>query len=287
MQTSKQYEGKIDLHDQEPSCKDDDIQKPSGSRKPCHNECKKNKQCVCDLIESIALLKTSLAHILNAEGEKIQKAVKISKDINELLEVNRSVTKTILSAVQLEQIYLQQLDEAIDLCKIKCVESCKPKPRPPEPPCPDPKPSLCTSMFCTETEYLWTSEKNMQLKEKTCCSNGITLCHKACDSMILLPAGKKYKIEYRIELLSKCSDPVSIDMKLCQGKDVVHTKNLSMCTECKLKDSGTFVWETPAGHEKSMFSIWLVSPSNVKLKKGKICISETQPSSLTSYMYNL
>ena len=113
----------------------------------CRCECK-NKQCVHDLIESIALVETALAHILNAEGEKIQKAVQISKDINDLLEVNRSVNRTIINAIQLEQICYQKLDAVSELCRIEHDKSCEPCY--PECPCHKPKPGTAAS--CAKTE---------------------------------------------------------------------------------------------------------------------------------------
>jgi len=79
----------------------------------CCGDCggaERKGQCVCDLIESIALVETALSHILNAEGEKLQKAVELSEDVCQLLEVNRAVNKTIMNVTQLEQILYAKLD---------------------------------------------------------------------------------------------------------------------------------------------------------------------------------
>lgn len=85
----------------------------------CPNECSTNKKCeknnktkecnLCEIIESIALIETALAHILNAEGEKIQKAVKIACNCNDLICVNDSVAKTITNITMLEQILTEKL----------------------------------------------------------------------------------------------------------------------------------------------------------------------------------
>jgi len=100
--------------------------KPHGNKNPCDEEHKDDnpcehddikKQCVWDLIESIALIETALSHILNTEGEKLQKAVKISNDINDLLEINKSINKTLTNTTFLENALYTKLDAMIDLCK--------------------------------------------------------------------------------------------------------------------------------------------------------------------------
>lgn len=86
--------------------------KPCG----CENE-DKEKQCMCDLIESVALVETALSHILNAEGEKLQKAVELACDIDDLLEINKSVNKTLTTAVMLENALYTKLEVLNDLCR--------------------------------------------------------------------------------------------------------------------------------------------------------------------------
>ncbi|MEG0759390.1 MAG: hypothetical protein RR505_13355 [Raoultibacter sp.] len=61
------------------------------------------------VMESIALMEASLAHILNAEGEKIQKAVAEASDICQLLEVNKSVRETLICVTHLEQTLYDKL----------------------------------------------------------------------------------------------------------------------------------------------------------------------------------
>jgi hypothetical protein len=63
----------------------------------------------------VALIEAALAHILNAEGEKIQKAVGVASNIGELLEVNNSVNKTILNAIELENAMLAKLKAVSEL----------------------------------------------------------------------------------------------------------------------------------------------------------------------------
>ncbi len=49
------------------------------------------EQAISDLIESVALEQTALSHILNAEGEKLQKILQSCASIHEILAANDSV----------------------------------------------------------------------------------------------------------------------------------------------------------------------------------------------------
>lgn len=70
-----------------------------------------------DIIESIALIESALAHILNAEGEKMQKAVKLACSVDDLLEINKSVRSTLIHATFLEQTLFAKLELACSGCK--------------------------------------------------------------------------------------------------------------------------------------------------------------------------
>ena len=60
-------------------------------------------------------METALSHILNAEGEKLQKAVEIAGSVEELLEMNKSIHKTLMFASQLEHILFAKLQTAVEL----------------------------------------------------------------------------------------------------------------------------------------------------------------------------
>jgi hypothetical protein len=85
----------------------------------CENEC---RDYDADVIESIALIETALSHILNAEGEKIQKAVCLSDNVCDLIKTNDSVSKTITNITLLEQILLNKLELVHK--KSCCFEEC-------------------------------------------------------------------------------------------------------------------------------------------------------------------
>ena len=68
-------------------------------------------QAITDLIESIALEETALSHILNAEGEKLQKAIAMDCiDICKLLEVNDSATDMVHAVANLELVLKDKLE---------------------------------------------------------------------------------------------------------------------------------------------------------------------------------
>ena len=67
-------------------------------------------QVVTDIIESVALQETALSHILNAEGEKIQKVVAMSDVTPEvLMAVNKSVESMVGAVSRLEMILQSKL----------------------------------------------------------------------------------------------------------------------------------------------------------------------------------
>ena len=81
----------------------------------CGKKCKPDKHCDdANVIKSIAKMETALSHILNVEGEKLQKAVAVADTVEELLEMNKSIHKTLSLASQLENILLMKLQTAME-----------------------------------------------------------------------------------------------------------------------------------------------------------------------------
>ncbi len=67
---------------------------------------------VGDLLESIALQQAGLAHIINAEGEKIQTVLQMEQvSIADLLAVNRSVADVLTKVIKLEMVLEFKLQE--------------------------------------------------------------------------------------------------------------------------------------------------------------------------------
>lgn len=79
-------------------------------------------EAITDIIESVALEQTALSHILNAEGEKLQKIISMQKiEPCELLQINKSVQKTINAVTNLEII----LQAKLELFSCNICDECK------------------------------------------------------------------------------------------------------------------------------------------------------------------
>lgn len=75
-------------------------------------ECTNIHKCCAasSLLQSIALEETAISHILNAEGEKLQKAISLSCDKKDLMEVNKSVEDMVDKITGLEIVLKSKLD---------------------------------------------------------------------------------------------------------------------------------------------------------------------------------
>lgn len=93
----------------------------------CDECCCDPEEC-CDpcasILESIALVEAGIAHILNCEGEKLQKIIAESSDIDVILGANKEVNKTIANVSQLEYLLYLKLNALIEsgICKDLCQE---------------------------------------------------------------------------------------------------------------------------------------------------------------------
>ena len=75
-------------------------------------ECAHIDKCCAasSLLQSIALEETAIYHILNAEGEKLQKAISLSCDLKDLIEINKAVGDMVDKLTTLETILKTKLD---------------------------------------------------------------------------------------------------------------------------------------------------------------------------------
>jgi predicted transglutaminase-like cysteine proteinase len=71
------------------------------------------------LLESIALEETALSGILNELGNKLQKSIQLANNMDDLLEINKAVNKTITNVTQLEHILYAKLETISSLCNKK------------------------------------------------------------------------------------------------------------------------------------------------------------------------
>ena len=78
------------------------------------------EQAIADIIESIALEETGLAHIINAEGEKIQRALEIADSTDDLINVNKSVKDTLVNIIKMQMLLQFKLEEASKIQEQQC-----------------------------------------------------------------------------------------------------------------------------------------------------------------------
>ena len=80
--------------------------------------CKTQPEAFTDILESIALEETGLAHILNAEGEKIQAIVKLleAREVTprEVIEFQKSVGKIIERTIKMQMLLEFKLETTVD-----------------------------------------------------------------------------------------------------------------------------------------------------------------------------
>ncbi|MGL5973310.1 MAG: hypothetical protein ACRCZK_06340 [Oscillospiraceae bacterium] len=77
-----------------------------------HSQTTRN-QSITDIVESVALQQTAISHILNAEGEKIQRIVAMQvKEVNnaDMLKVNKSVEDMVNTLARLELVLQSKLE---------------------------------------------------------------------------------------------------------------------------------------------------------------------------------
>lgn len=81
-------------------------------------ECTNIEKCCAasSVLQSIALEETAISHILNAEGEKIQKVLSLHNcDCKDILEANKSVQDTVEKITSLEVVLKTKLELIIPL----------------------------------------------------------------------------------------------------------------------------------------------------------------------------
>lgn len=74
------------------------------------------EQAITDIIESVALEETALSHILNAEGEKIQKMVAMPDITPEMLLATNKSVESMVNAVSRPEMILHSKLTAFDSC---------------------------------------------------------------------------------------------------------------------------------------------------------------------------
>ena len=86
-------------------------------------ECTNIDKCcaAASLLQSVALEETAISHILNAEGEKLQKIICMSRCCHhDLLEANKSVENMVEKITALEEVLKQKLELVVPILECHC-----------------------------------------------------------------------------------------------------------------------------------------------------------------------
>lgn len=87
--------------------------------------CVDEKYALTAILQSVSMQETALAQILNAEAEKLKKAVCMANCIDDLFQINESVQRTICSVSELEQSLREKAIYAIEaLNDLRCKKHC-------------------------------------------------------------------------------------------------------------------------------------------------------------------
>ena len=76
----------------------------------------KKEQVINLLLTSIAIEELSLAHIMNAEGEKIQKAI-CDGHMDTIIDVDKGVERILKDVIKKEMLLEFKFENILDLCK--------------------------------------------------------------------------------------------------------------------------------------------------------------------------
>jgi len=69
------------------------------------------QQAVTDIIQSVALQEAALAHMMNAEGEKMQKIIGMDDvSTEDLFKLNKSVSQLVSAIARLEMLFVAKLE---------------------------------------------------------------------------------------------------------------------------------------------------------------------------------
>jgi len=84
-------------------------------------------ESIGDLIQSVALEEAALAHLLNAEAEKVQAVAESTTDPTTLLEFQHGVTDMIQAVIKVEMLLQFKLEKLAQLAW-----GVRPTPKPPK-----------------------------------------------------------------------------------------------------------------------------------------------------------
>ena len=221
------------------------------------------------ILLSIADGETALSKLIDAEREKIKYVLDCAKikgcseeELEKVLAVNESAANLMNKIVDIE-IVLKN--------KLALIAGHGPKPRPPVPPHPPVPPCKCTSVFISDDPCrVWKYCKILSLREKVCCKNGVRLCQRSEESLIVLPGCKKIKIDFELKALNKKLGLVNIEAEFRKGREVVHKEKIRADAKRNVDIHSVLNYETIGINDRHTVAFRLCSPESLQQIAGKV-----------------
>lgn len=262
-------------------------------------------QSIAAIIASIAAEEIALSHLITAESEKIQYFIGCAKDrgctekdMLLVLEANKSAKSMIRSIIDMQIVLKNKLALVMESspscipqqpCPCPPAPPCPPTPpcpRPPDPPCPSPcpprppdpplqPPCRCISVFSALTKSTWRYYKNLALDEVKYCEQGARLSCGRGETLILLPARKKFKVELDMKLEKRKDCSVIIEMEFGVGSTVIRREQITAdAGKSRAYLAHSLIYETSYENRKHSIAVILKSPESVNILCGKVTITK-------------
>lgn len=228
------------------------------------------------LLASIAVEEMGLAHILNAEGEKLQYVMglknKSSVCVNDILAVNESVERVLKSVTRLQLILESKLENVVRLI--------------PKEPCPNPYPpqQLCCTLLgngvgCVRNKKddFYGATATLEIIEP--CDKGhhplkYTLFKRGKGrtlSAVLIPFSRGLKVE--CPSLKPCPTPENPNVLSMQGKGTMCITGLGDGTHRATVNFKLKVWDYGLRQEFQMIT-WLDSNGIFNHDSGIVAVTQ-------------
>jgi len=231
------------------------------------------EQAINAIIASIALEETAIAHILEAESEKIRHVIKCAHDngcgeadMQLVLDVNKGVADLIDKATNMQIALKEKLDIAVKHLP----------PHPPVPPIPPIPPCHCTSEFRVLTKGSWFEGEALRFEEVKHCKNGVKHIRKNCESRIILPGCSEYKIECELNVTNNdvCPIDVEVILEFRVGEKIVHMEKVSKYMKDYVKMAYSMNYKTLCESKEQSVMIRLSEPEKIRVDGGKLLVTE-------------
>jgi len=199
---------------------------------PDTNDIPTREEALNAIITSIAMEEAALARILSAESDKIESVLRSidleqKKDRELLLCINQSVERVVERVGDLQMLLKNKLRLVTE--RMPYPKPCPPHPPvPPKPkPKPKPRPGKCISKFVADARYTWSPCRALNLCHLACCEDGVRLDRINNESVIILPAGKRYDVDLTLHLTNRTRADATIELRQTSGNAVVFSKKYS------------------------------------------------------------